>query len=332
MTESRFQRLIEKKDVIYITVKNADYIRTSQIVRLLEETAASFKMYSSEKSNPLTRALELRRRISEIPFEDADVVILGFLPQLIWGKALRQIRKKQTQRGNKPILIADMFLSVYDTVVQDRRLVSKNGLLARLCRTLDSKVVSEADLIITDTRADGDYFAREFSGEKSKFEPLYLKALSITFPDKNISTIEKSVLYFGTGLPLQGTDVVLKAFKVLSEEHGYKCIFIGGLKGLNAEQKAFAHNGTIEYHDWLPLQELYAKIAQVSICLAGHFNPDIDKADRTIPGKAMIYEELGKKMILGDTKANHELFVEDDRHFFVPRGDVEQIVEAVLKI
>ncbi|MBQ4224161.1 MAG: hypothetical protein II674_10010, partial [Prevotella sp.] len=42
----------------------------------------------------------------------------------------------------------------------------------------------------------GEYFAREFSGEKSKFEPLYLKALSITFPDKNISIIEKSVLYF----------------------------------------------------------------------------------------------------------------------------------------
>ena len=65
-------------------------------------------------------------------------------------------------------------------------------------------------------------------------------------------------------------------------------------------------------------------------CLAGHFEPEIDKADRTIPGKAIIYEALGKTMILGDTKANRELFKADDKHIFVPRGNFQRIVEAVI--
>ena len=73
-------------------------------------------------------------------------------------------------------------------------------------------------------------------------------------------------------------------------------------------------------------------ISKSSVCLAGHFNPGIDKANRTIPGKAFIYEALGKPMVLGDTVANHEVFKEDSRHKFVPRGDVQSIVQAVIEL
>ncbi len=333
MMESKFLSLVGKKNVIYITVKNADYIRTGQIKRLLEENAASFKMYTSEKGNPLTRALDLRKRLSDISFKDADVVIAGFLPQLIWDKLLEKIKNDRSGTSlsdKKPVLIAEMFLSVYDTIVQDRKLVRKGGFIASLCKRLDKKVVADADLIITDTKADGEYFAGEFSGENSKFEPLYLEAESIIFPNKQVNIVEKSVLYFGTGLPLQGTGFVADAFKKLSEDYGYKCIYIGGLKGMDAEQKNFIESGKIEYHDWLSFEELNKKIAKSQVCLAGHFKPDIDKADRTIPGKAMIYEAFHKKMILGDTKANHEVFVEDENHIFVKRGDYKAIVDAVL--
>ena len=38
--ESKFRSLVGKKNVIYITVKNKDYIRTSQIRRFLKENAS----------------------------------------------------------------------------------------------------------------------------------------------------------------------------------------------------------------------------------------------------------------------------------------------------
>ena len=84
MTASRLIRSITGKNVVFITVKNKKYIRVSQIERLLHAHAKSFSVYASEKKNPVTRVLDLKRRIKDIDFASADVVIVGFLPQLVW--------------------------------------------------------------------------------------------------------------------------------------------------------------------------------------------------------------------------------------------------------
>ena len=339
MTESRFLNLLNGKNVVYITVKNEDYIRTKQIKSILSENAGNFAVCSSEKGNPISRALDIRKKLRDISFEGVDVMIVGFLPQLIWRNITDRVA------GNSDItLVAEMFLSVFDTVVMDRKLVWKSGIIAHLCRNLDKRVVKEADLVITDTNADAEYFSKEFGADKDKFETLYLQADLEDLGDKPIdkkkSVEPKSVLYFGTGLPLQGTEYVAQAFKILAEEYGYKCTYIGGLKGMSRDMKrtliscenrlVSKGKGCTVYHKWLDQKELYRHISEAAVCLAGHFDPGIDKADRTIPGKAMIYEALGKRMILGDTKANREIFRPDDRHIFVPRGDSGSIVDAVI--
>ena len=342
MTESRLLNLLKGKNVVYITVKNEDYIRTSQIKWILTDNAKKFKIYSSEKENPVTRAIDIRKKLRSISFEGVDVIIAGFLPQLIWkGLAKRTL-------GTGIIVIAEMFISLYDTVVLDRRLVWKRGIIAHICKRFDRTVVKEADYIITDTKADADFFAKEFGAgkDREKFETLYLEAdlgdyiSTNVVLDKNEDENSKIVLYFGTGLPLQGTDYVAEAFNVLSEEYGYNCIYIGGLSNMSRNLKrkllsckdrsARRGKGSITYYKWLGQKELYENIANASVCLAGHFDPNIDKADRTIPGKAMIYEALGKTMILGDTKANKEIFEPDNKHIFVPRGVSKSIVEAVM--
>ena len=340
MTESRLLNLLKGKNVVYITVKNENYIRTKQIKRILSENAGSFAVYSSEKGNPISRALDIRKRLRDISFEGVDVVIVGFLPQLIWKNVTDRVS------GNSDVvLVAEMFLSVFDTVVLDRKLVWKSGIIAYICKKLDKRVVKEADLVITDTNADAEYFSKEFGAGKDKFETLYLQAdLDGILDDEPINNEKraesKAVLYFGTGLPLQGTEYVARAFDVLTEEYGYKCTYIGGLKGmsrnmrktlLSCENRAVKRGkGCMVYHKWLGQNELYRQISEADVCLAGHFEPDIDKADRTIPGKAMIYEAFGKSIILGDTKANRELFKSDDKHIFVPRGDFQKIVDAVI--
>ena len=344
MTESRLLNLLKGKNVVYITVKNEDYIRTSQIKWILTENAKKFRIYSSEKGNPLTRTIDIRKKLRSISFEGVDVVIAGFLPQLIWKDLIKR------SLGTGIIVIAEMFLSLYDTVVLDRKLVWKRGIIFHICKRFDRTVVKEADYIITDTKADADFFAKEFGTEKDreKFETLYLEAdlgdciSANVVLDKNEDENSKTILYFGTGLPLQGTDYVAKAFNVLAEEYGCNCIYIGGLnnmsrnlkrKLLSCKDKAVrCGKGSITYYKWLDQKVLYENIANASVCLAGHFDPNIDKADRTIPGKAMIYEAMGKGMILGDTKANREFFTSNEKHIFVSRGNEKSIVDAVLKL
>ncbi len=357
MMASRLQSAISQKNVVFITVKNMDYIRVSQIERLLCQNAASFKVYSSEKGNPITRAIDLNLRMKNIDLSGADVVILGFLPQFIWKRAMKKLGT------SKPLLISEFFLSLYDTIVLDRKLISPSSFIAKKLKKLDKRALDEADLCITDTGADADFFAKIYDADRGKFEVLYLEAdegiyKAATSSDgdkekeekeaKNIETgyaeednaglTNKAyeVLYFGTGLPLQGTDVVLEAFdkvtkdSVVNWKRHIRCTYIGGTKDVSkALLTKLGNNPQITMISWLSQDELSKKIASSDLCIAGHFNPDIDKADRTIPGKAYIYEAMKKPMILGDTTANHELFTEDDRHFFVPRGDADKLAECI---
>lgn len=373
MMESRFRKLITGKNVIYITVKNRDYIRTRQIEKILGECAGSFEIYTSEKRNPLSRALDLRKRIHNIRFENCDVVIVGFLPQLIWGNvqrcALAQNKSYSgknriytqissiDKRDQRPKMIADMFLSLYDTVVLDRKLVRKNGLISALCKALDKRVLLQAELVLADTKADEDFFADQFSADRQKMEVLYLEAMignlnrleGARYQYSNTNKKAKTILYFGTGLPLQGTDIVARAYQILhnqdenrriiaSAEGGkhyatkaIKLIYIGGTDHMTRSLREFMQGESVEYHKWLLEDELLSKIKEADICLAGHFNASIDKADRTIPGKTFIYEALHKKMILGDTKANHEIFSQDEKHIFVDRGNAEALAKCIRK-
>ncbi len=358
MTASSLQSLLRQKNVVFITVKNKEYIRVTQIERLLKQEALSYIVYSSEKNNPLTRAIDINRRIKKTDFGSTDVVILGFLPQLVWKTVNKKITSSRVKikDGNKsevPI-IADFFLSLYDTICLDRKLVSSKGLVAWLLRKLDRRVLAGAELVITDTKADADFFASEYDINRDKFEVLYLEADNSIFSEgkahghyagqsddahgeTSVKSAEhdenlKEVLYFGTGLPLQGTDIVLKAFDEISSDEQIKCTYIGGTKGITKELLGrLSANPNVELIDWLSQEELSKRIEAASLCIAGHFNAKIDKADRTIPGKAYIYEAMNKAMILGDTRANHELFTEDERHIFVKRGDSSALAGAIRK-
>ncbi len=352
MTDRRFCDLISGKDVVFITVKNKDYIRVRQIERLLEKNARNYAVIASEKKSPLSRMLELNNILKGWDFSGVDVIIAGFLPQLIWKEVMRcsgkessnikdASKEKESSPGKEegcavPALVADFFLSLYDTIVLDRKLIKENNPLTKRLRKMDKRVLEEADIVLTDTKADADFFAREYEIEKDKFEVLYLEAdpeISASAGGKDDSY---KVLYFGTGLPLQGTDIVLEAFVKAAIEHdklqkNLSFTYIGSLKyvPLRVKNTALARKD-INTIDWLPQEELYKEIESADLCIAGHFSPYIDKADRTIPGKAFIYEAFGKKMILGDTVANHEIFTEDDRHRFVRRGSAAELSRCIL--
>ncbi len=377
MEKTRFYDFIRGKNVVFITVKNKDYIRVSQIERLLEENARNFAVISSEKKSPLSRMLEINSLIKGWDFSGVDVIIAGFLPQLIWKKVMFSAgRKKGADNASGemiPVLVADFFLSLYDTIVLDRKLISENNPLTAKLKKMDKRVLEDADLVLTDTKADADFFSKEYNIKSDKFEVLYLEADSSlireadtgfshktdkedNYPGNNSKKEATSgtykVLYFGTGLPLQGTDIVLEAFVKAALEQEKRLrerslkdgsddatnnkrltfTYIGSLKHvpLRVKNTAFARKD-ITIISWLSQEELYKEITSADLCLAGHFNPYIDKADRTIPGKAFIYEAFGKEMILADTVANHEVFAEDEKHIFVRRGSAAELAGCILE-
>ena len=302
---------IKGRRILYVATKNSDYLRLVQEIELLRKAGNTVTVISSDKKSYIKRLMYVYRRLLSVDMNDFDMSFIGFAPQLVIPLFRRKLRKKP--------LVMDFFISMYDTLCFDRKIFGKKSLMGQLLRLVDKRTLAAADLAICDTKAHGSYFCREFGFPSDKMSVLYLEAdSSIYYPREVPKNKDFTVLYFGSVLPLQGVDVILKAIDLLKDEEGLRFIFVGPL---GKDNVPVGENIT-EYISWLSQDELAEKIASADLCLAGHFSSSIMKAKRTIPGKAYIYHAMGKPMILGDGPANHELFREDGESvYFCKMGD-----------
>ncbi len=318
--DNPFQK-IQGKKTLFITTKNIDYIRNVQEVNLIKACTGDYKLVFSKKKHYIGRLLEIYLWLLVHSLKKYDIVIIGFSPQLILPFFSWKI---------KGTVYVDFFISVYDTFVNDRKKFRRSGIGSRICRFLDKSTIKRGDFFIVDTYQHCKYFQREFGMPMEHTSVLYLLADSRIYYPRTIvkqgDYIDKYVvLYFGSILPLQGVDVILGSLRFLQCEKDLLIEIIGPVK-----HKVEYNN--VKYIEWLPQKELAEHIAMADLCLAGHFNPYIEKAKRTIPGKAYIYEAMHKPMILGDNPANRELFDEDEYHYYVEMGNSSKLADKIICI
>ena len=316
------------KKILFITTKNLDYIRNTQEINLISANAGSCTVIGSASNSYPIRLLKIYLQLLLTRTQKYDLIFVGFSPQLILPLFYIKFRKK--------FIIEDFFISLYDTLCCDRQKFNPNSLIGKILHAIDSWTLSCADKIICDTNAHGQYFSDEFHIPAEKLYTLYLEADSqiyVPAPCSRSGQIQNKfvVLYFGSVLPLQGIDVVLKAMELLKNDPCIFFYFIGPIKDpFLLQTRPEADN--IRYIDWLPQHELASYINQADLCLAGHFHGTIEKAKRTIPGKAYIYKAMKKPMILGNNPANHELFDNDPDAIFVEMGNPDALAQTIQKL
>ncbi len=258
--------------------------------------------------------------------ENWDCAFVGFAPQLVLPLFHRKL-------GRIPV-IEDFFISLWDTLVDDRKKFKPGGLISRRLKKWDERTLRYGDLILCDTRAHGRFFCGELGCDPEKLEVLYLEAdRSIYYPRERKGTEpggRKRVLYFGSILPLQGIDVIMGALRGFTREDGLDFEIIGPVPADVRRENDFT-----AYYEWLPQEELAEHIARADLCLAGHFSGEIRKARNTIPGKVYIYEAMGKPMILGDNEANRERYPREDAGengsgvWFVEMGNPKALEDGI---
>ena len=111
-------------------------------------------------------------------------------------------------------VVLDLFLSAYDTVVEDRQLARPGSLAAHWLQRLDTRACAAADLVLLDTPANAAYVAAltGLPGERFTWLPVHdpaAPALLSPFPAAIGGRLR--VLFFGTGVPLHGLRTLLKA-------------------------------------------------------------------------------------------------------------------------
>ena len=141
-----------------------------------------------------------------------DIMIVGF--QGIQAVILAKLLTRKT-------IIFDAFASIYDSMVMDRKSVKVNSFVAKYYWWLDKISMTLADIVLFDTNENIDYVAKEFGIKKEKFRRIFIGAnTGVFYPVERESHSKNfTVLFYGSFLPLQGIDYIVKAAKLLEEEN-----------------------------------------------------------------------------------------------------------------
>ncbi|MBI4151167.1 glycosyltransferase [Candidatus Woesearchaeota archaeon] len=226
-------------------------------------------------------------------------------------------------------IVFDAFISDYDTLVQDRRLVSPWSPKAGVLWFGDKCACHLADHVILDTQEHIDYFVKTFRVPKKKFSVVLVGADDDVFKPMQKAHRGFLVSFDGTYIPLQGVEYILQAAKLLEKEP-IRFQLLG--KGQTYESMRLLAD-TLKLTNvtfkpsFVPLEKLAELIAPADVGL-GIFGTT-DKAQRVIPNKVYHLLAMDKPVITADTPAIRRLFTHKKDAFLVPAGNPQALADAI---
>jgi len=255
-----------------------------------------------------------------------DVVIVGYMGQIdvliLWVFAcLRRVP-----------LAWDAYLSLYNTLVEDRRLYPRGG-RAWLLYLVEWLGVRAADRVFLDTDAHCDYFARRFGVDRTRFRTLRLGVEDDVFfpprrPPDHRGEAPFLLLFYGQLAPLHGVDVILEAAKQC-EDLNARWLIIGRGQSSDDLRRRLddLKPNNVEWMSWVPYRALVHLIHGADVCL-GLFS-DSRKARMVIPNKVLQPIAAGCPVITADTPAMRERIWPAGAIRLVPPGDPTALAQTV---
>ncbi len=258
---------------------------------------------------------------------DYDVMFVGYTGHfdIFLARFLAGLRRRP--------LFFDAFVSLYDTFVDDRQLVSSRSLLGRFLRWVDRKSCMLADKVLLDTNEQIEYFRKKLALTDVRFHRIWVGAEDGLFypgPEKDDDSFV--VLFYGSLIPLQGAEVILEAAKIL-ETHSDMRFEIVGSGQLSKKIAALAESlnlTNVSFIEWVDYEKLPKKIGESEVCL-GIFG-NTSKARRVIPNKVYQALAMRKPVITGDSPAAREALIHGENAVLCKMGDPGQLAEAILSL
>ncbi|MDD2702831.1 MAG: glycosyltransferase [Candidatus Omnitrophica bacterium] len=308
-----------KLRVLYVSCYGApDYVRTESIISILKRNSIQFRFVSGGTTK-FRHVIMLARMLFSLG--SSDVVLIAFR-----GHEIVPFCRLFTR---KPIVF-DVFVSMYDTVCFDRKIVPPQSWAGRMLKWYDTFLCRLADEVLVDTRAHADYFKEEFGTGNVSY--LYLECPEMFRPMPSVKSREQFVVFwYGNCWPLQGVDVILRAAEILKNEPDIVFRLVGPVRKKYTKLISVIDCRSVEFVEYVQYASLPGEIAKADVCLGGHFSA-IPKARRVIAGKTFQFIACGKKTIVGENPANRELFSDMPGVYFTAMNSAEELAGTILNI
>ena len=308
--------------VCYIPGRESTYARTRIFINGFKKNKVPFIDCSSNKKSNL-RYLEIFIKFIRGK-KNSDIFLVGFLGQHM-VPIIRWFTKKK--------IVFDAFLSVYDTLVFDKKIVKQDSVAAKLFFWLDRKSCNIADVILLDTNQHIEYFHKTFGIRKDKFRRVLIGAdEEIFYPRKTKEHNGFVVEFHGGFIPLQGVEYIVRAAKLLEKHKDIRFNIIGDgqtfTRCFNLAKKLELNN--ITFCGWKSLEEIHSYISNADIGL-GVFG-GTQKTQRVIPNKAYEIIAMKKPLITADTPAVRELFENRKNVYLCKQCNPKAIAKSILNL
>jgi glycosyltransferase involved in cell wall biosynthesis len=226
--------------------------------------------------------------------------------------------------ANVPVVL-DLFLSAYDTSVEDRALAHPGSLAAHWLRALDARACAAADLVLLDTPCHAAYVAALTGLPAERFA-----WLPVHDPDADAPAPWRAhdgalrLLFFGTGVPLHGLATLVDAVAAAPAVH---LTLVGGDRDSRA--RALARLGErLALEPEFVARERLSELLAASELVAGVFGTS-GKAQRVVPFKVVHALAAGRPVVTADTPAVGSWLDGSGAAFLVPAGDPVALAERL---
>ncbi len=259
-----------------------------------------------------------------------DVMFVGYFGHLDMLFA----RMFQTLAFRKKRIVFDAFLSLYDSMVTDRKMMKAGSLPAMLVFWCDKKACLLADIVILDTNAHIDFFCSTFGLPEEKFVRIFASADTDVFHPRQVEKKDDvfNVLFMGKYTPLHGIKYIVEAAEILKDHNDIKFTFIGKGQLYPTIRKSVREKGldNIEFIEWVDYEKLPDYIARTDVCL-GIFDYS-GKASRVIPNKVFQAMAMGKAILTARTSGIAEGIKDGDNGVLCNPADPFDLVDKILKL
>jgi glycosyltransferase involved in cell wall biosynthesis len=259
---------------------------------------------------------------------DYDVLMVGYAGHLdvFPGRVLSWLSRRP--------LVFDAFLSLHETIVEDRALLRKSSLASRMLFWMERAGCAIADLVLLDTDANIEYFCQKYRLPRGHFSRVWVGADPSfrPMPPRAADGLFRA-LYFGKFIPLHGIEHVIRAAGLLRERPEIQFEFIGDgqtYDTMRALASSLALTNITWGPRWLQPEDLASRVAEADVCL-GIFGTS-PKALRVIPTKAYVALAMGKPLITEDSPAAKELLTDKVNALLCEPGNAQALANEIARL